>query len=368
MGVCVRLRDGEPETASLSARASLEPVEEPRHELFGNAVAGVRDDDPDELVALARLDRDRRLPVAGGVGDEVRDDAVEHERIRDHGDAGIDLEADRARRRRLDDLLEHLAQHERLGVDRHRVRVQPREVEQLVDQPPHAVGLLPGRSLELAANVVVERSLALAQRRQDPVDGGRRCPQLVRGDGDEAQLQLVEGDHLVVDAGLLDRDGEPLGDELEQLGVVPRERARRQGADVQDADDVLADRERHAEQGLDPLLAQERVVHVGVIDVREADRPALCCDSAGEAPAERDPNALLDLFLDADGSTGEEVPPLGVDQEHRARVDAENRADPVEKLVQKRIELEMGEAGVHDRLHVLDPPARRPLRLEGPGM
>ena len=43
-------------------------------------------------------------------------------------------------------------------------------------------------------------------------------------------------------------------------------------------------------------------------------------------------------------------------------------ADPVEQLVQKRIELEMGEAGVHDRLHVLDPPARRPLRLEGPGM
>ena len=38
----------------------------------------------------------------------------------------------------------------------------------------------------------------------------------MRGDRDEAQLQLVEGDHLVVDAGLLDRHGEPLGDELEQ--------------------------------------------------------------------------------------------------------------------------------------------------------
>ena len=89
--------------------------------------------------------RDRRLPVARGVRDEIGDDAVEHERIGDHRDAGIDVDVDRARRRRLGDLLEHLAQHEGLRVDRHRVRVEPRQVEQLVDQPPHAVGLLPGR-------------------------------------------------------------------------------------------------------------------------------------------------------------------------------------------------------------------------------
>ena len=252
----------------MSARAALEPVEEPRHELVGDAVTGVRDDDPDELVPLARLDADRRLAVAGGVRDEIRDDPVEDDRIGDHRNAGIDVDLDHAGRGRICDLLQHLAQHEWLGVDRDRVRVEPGQVEQLLDEAAHPVGLLPGRLFELAAHVVAERVASLAEGRQDPVDRGRRGAQLVRCHGDEAQLQLVEGDHLVVHARLLDRNRKPFRDQLQQLRLVAREQPRRQRPDVEHARDVLAHRERDAEEGLDALDPQQRVEHLGVLDVR----------------------------------------------------------------------------------------------------
>ena len=64
-----------------------------------------------------------------------------------------------------------------------------------------------------------------------------------------------------------------------------------------------------------------------------------------------------------DGRAGDEVAPLGIDRSTAHVSTPRIGSDPVEQLVQKRVELEMGEAGVHDRLHVLDAPARRLLRL-----
>ena len=127
---------------------------------------------------------------------------------------------------------------------------------------------------------------------------------------------------------------------------------------------MLAHRERDAEQGLDALDPQQRVEHVGVIDVGQPDRPALGRDPAREALPERNPDALLHVLLETDRRAGDELAPLGVDEEDGDRVDAENRADPFEELGQQRVELEMGEAGVDDRLHVLDAHPRRPLRVE----
>ena len=186
----------------------------------------------------------------------------------------------------------------------------------------------------------------------------------MRRDGDEAQLQLVEGDHLVVDARLLDRDREPFRDQLQQLRLVAREEPRGQRPDVEHARDVLADGERDAEQGLDALDPEQGIEHVGVIDVGQPDRPALGRDPAGEALPQRDPDALLHLLLETDRRAGDELAPLGVDEEDGDRIDAEDRADPFEELGEQRVELEMGETGVDDRLHVLDPHPRRPLRVE----
>ena len=69
-----------------------------------------------------------------------------------------------------------------------------------------------------------------------------------------------------------------------------------------------------------------------MVDVGEADRPALGRDPAGEPLAERNPDPLLHLLLQPDGSAGDQVAPLGVDEKHSARVDAEDRADAVEEL------------------------------------
>ena len=82
----------------------------------------------------------------------------------------------------------------------------------------------------------------------------------------------------------------------------------------------------HAEQRADPLLAQDRVEDVGVIDVGDEDRDALGRDPAGEAPADRDPHAALDLLLDPLGRARDELLRLLVEQQNRDRVDV--RAPP----------------------------------------
>ena len=62
-------------------------------------------------------------------------------------------------------------------------------------------------------------------------------------------------------------------DELEQLDLVLVEARGSERADVEDAAHLSLDDERDAEHRLDPLLAQERVEDVRVVDVVE-DRPA----------------------------------------------------------------------------------------------
>ena len=77
-----------------------------------------------------------------------------------------------------------------------------------------------------------------------------------------------------------------------------------EAADVQDADHAALDEQRDAEQRADALLAQDRVVDVGVVDVLDRDRAALGRDAAGEAAPEGDLDAALDLLLDAAGGAG----------------------------------------------------------------
>ena len=52
---------------------------------------------------------------------------------------------------------------------------------------------------------------------------------------------------------------------------------------------------------MDPLVPQDRVEHVGVIDLVEEHSALLRGDPAGEALPERDSHPLADLFLDAPG-------------------------------------------------------------------
>ena len=67
---------------------------------------------------------------------------------------------------------------------------------------------------------------------------------------------------------------------------------------MQHAEDVAADEERHPQERLDPLLAQDRVEHVGVVDVLDDYRMSIRRDPAGETLPDRDANTLFHLLLD----------------------------------------------------------------------
>ena len=128
---------------------------------------------------------------------------------------------------------------------------------------------------------------------------------------------------------------------------------------MEHADHLTADKQRHAEHRLDPLLAQDRVEHVRVVDVVEDHRRSAGRDPTGEAAPDRDPHTLLDLLLDPHRRPRYELFAVLVQQQHRARVRVEDVADARQQDGEQFVELEMGERRVHDRLDVLDPLSRR---------
>ena len=190
----------------------------------------------------------------------------------------------------------------------------------------------------------------------------------MRGHRDEVGLELVQPHRLLVEPGALDRKGDTGGDELEQLDVIGGELPVDERADVEDADRLVPDEERDAAQRADALLAQDRVEDVGMGEVIEDDRPLQGGDAAGEAPAERDADAALDLLLDPDRRTRYKLVRLLVQQQDRARVSPQDRADARQEHAEQLIERQVGERGVGDGLDVLEPLARPSLGLEGAGV
>ena len=142
-----------------------------------------------------------------------------------------------------------------------------------------------------------------------------------------------------------------------RIAVLVGEMARGERADVQHAEHAALDEQRDAEHRADALLAQDRVGDVRVVDVVDDDRAALGGDTAGEARADRDRDALLDLFLDALGGPRPQHPPALLEQEDRGGVAVQDRADPVEQLGQQLLLREVGERRVGDLLQRLELPA-----------
>ena len=99
-----------------------------------------------------------------------------------------------------------------------------------------------------------------------------------------------------------------------------------------------------------------------MVDVVEHDRAALGCDSSREPAADRDPDALLDLFLDADRSAGDELVARLVEQQECRCVGFERVPDPRQQLGQKLFQVEMRKRSVGDELQ---PP--KPLGVAGGG-
>jgi hypothetical protein len=148
------------------------------------------------------------------------------------------------------------------------------------------------------------------------------------------------------------------------------EYARNERADVHDSPHLALDHERNAEHRLDPLLPQERVEDVRVVDVLEDHRPLVGCDPAREAAADRHADALLDLLLDPERSASHELVRLLVEQEDRAGVDFEDLPCPLEQRREQTVEAQVREGRVGDRLqapHMLRGGGLRPHGTAIPG-
>nr|WP_210748553.1 hypothetical protein [Actinomadura latina] len=144
------------------------------------------------------------------------------------------------------------------------------------------------------------------------------------------------------------------GGELEELGVVRGEPARRERPDVQDADQRAAADERHAEQGPEPPLDQQRVEHAGGRHVRDVDGPQLRRDTSGEPLAHRDVGRLGDLLLYALRGRRHEEPPLPVEEQDDGGVRVQDLADAFEQGVQELVHAHVGERLIGDRQDVLE--------------
>ena len=154
-------------------------------------------------------------------------------------------------------------------------------------------------------------------------------------------------------ARMRDRNGCSIRGELQELDLVLVERARRQSPDVQHADDVALDEQRHPAERLDSLLAQDRVEDVGMVDVVQDDGPARGRDATGETLPQRDPDPAFDLLLDADGGARHELAPFLVEQQDRACVGLQERGRPLEQCLQELLEIEVNERRVRQRLETL---------------
>ena len=153
-------------------------------------------------------------------------------------------------------------------------------------------------------------------------------------------LDLLPGQALRLERpGMFDRDRGTVAGELQQLHVVLIEHPMHDRSHVQDTEQATAHEQRHAEHRLDALLAQDRVEHVGVIDVLEDHRTAVRRDAARETAADRDPNALLDLLLDPHRRPRDELVRLLVQQQDRARVDPENLASAKQECREESVKL-----------------------------
>ena len=152
------------------------------------------------------------------------------------------------------------------------------------------------------------------------------------------------------ESAVLDRERCAVGRELEQLGLLLGELTRRQGPDVDDADDAAADEQRRAQKRLDPLLPQDRVEHVGVIDILDDDRSPFGGDLPCKAEPHGDARPALDGLLEPARSPRHELVGLLVEQKERCSVALQRVADANKQLVEQFVELEVCQCGIRDRL------------------
>jgi hypothetical protein len=152
--------------------------------------------------------------------------------------------------------------------------------------------------------------------------------------------------------GMLDRDRCAVTGKLQQLHICRVEQAVRQYPHVENAEDPATDEQRHAEHRLDSLRVQNRIEHVGVIEVIEDYRPLVGGDAARKAEADGDADALLDLLFDPDRCTRYELMRVLVEQQDSAGVDTKNLAGAEKERRKKDVQIQMRERRIRERLEL----------------
>ena len=118
-----------------------------------------------------------------------------------------------------------------LALDRHRQRrrLQLREVEDVVDEQQHALGVRVRDRQQLDLLLVVLEVALVEQQLERALDRRERRPRLVRDDGDELGLQPVEALRVLEQLRVADLHRDLRGEQRKELLVVRAEarRARR---------------------------------------------------------------------------------------------------------------------------------------------
>jgi hypothetical protein len=170
---------------------------------------------------------DRRAAVAQGVRHEIGENALECVRVDGRLQVGRHLDVDLAHTlagAQRNDLLDPRSNGNPLRLDRDRMRVEPREVEELLDECLEPRRLRPQHLLEVIALPAGERVSAPLDRLDDPMDHGDGRAQLVRGEGDEVHLQLVGFLQRPARGLLLAEEPRPIERELRQRAERPQRR------------------------------------------------------------------------------------------------------------------------------------------------
>ncbi len=89
------------------------------------------------------------------------------------------------------DLRQTAAQADRLRRDVDRMRIESRQVEQLLDEPRHARRLLLERNAQLFRLIFVEPVAEMVERLDEAVHRRHGRAQLMRGERDEVRHHLV---------------------------------------------------------------------------------------------------------------------------------------------------------------------------------
>ena len=240
--------------------------------------------------------------------------------------------------------------------------------DDVADRDPEAPAADREQVVPVAAQARALRRREVAGRGLDPGEGGELL-------GEERALQGLGDAALLVELGVVDRERGAVGGELEEVAVGRGEVAGGEGADVEHADHAALDEERDAEEAADPLLAEQRVEDVGVVDVGDDDRAPLGRDAPREAAADGDPDALLDLLLDALGGPRAQHAAVLLEHEDGGGVGVEDLAHAVEQRAEQVLRGQVGERGVGDALDGLDDAhgvlrrlARTLLAFEEPGV